>query len=99
MHKAILLAPVLMLAGAAHARTVVGVDQVPPGSKCIQSAVLNSFIGQTASTQLAAQMMAAAQARKLRWVAAGAAITMDTSAIRLTVQLDSLSRVASMKCG
>ena len=34
---------------------VVGVDQVPPGSKCIQSAVLNSFIGQTASVELAAR--------------------------------------------
>lgn len=99
MRKLLCLAPVALLACSAQARTVVGVDQVPPGSKCTQSAILNSFIGQPASTALAAQMMAAASALKLRWVPAGGAVTMDYGSKRLTVRLDAQNRVASMKCG
>ena len=99
MRKVAFFAPVLLLACAAHQKTVVGIDQVSPGSKCTESAILNSFIGQPASATLAAQMMAAATARNLRWVAAGAAMTMEYSPTRLTVQLDSSSRVASLKCG
>jgi len=74
-------------------------DQVPPGSKCEASAILNSFVGQPASTELAARMMAAARAPKLRWVATGAPVTADHSPSRLTVQLDAGNRVLSMTCG
>jgi hypothetical protein len=94
-----LLALLALLGSAADAGRVVGLDQVPPGSKCEQSAVLNSFIGQPASTELAAQMMAAARAPKLRWLAAGAPLTRDHSAKRLTVQLNAQNRVLSMTCG
>jgi hypothetical protein len=97
--RSLLLAPVALTASGADANTVVGIDQVPPGSKCTQSAILNGFIGQPASVQLAARMMAAARAPKLRWLAAGQAATMDFSAHRLTVQLDAQSRVVSMTCG
>jgi Peptidase inhibitor I78 family len=99
MRSPMLLVPAVLLACAADARTVVGLDQVPPGSKCEPSAVLNSFLGQPASTGLASQMMAAARAPKLRWVAAGTAVTMDRNARRLTVQLDEQNRVVSMACG
>src|SRR5436190_24284397 len=98
MHRHLLMVPIAFLASAAQPRTV-GLDQVPPGSKCTASAVLNSFLGQPASTELAAQMMAAARAPKLRWVPAGAPVTMDYSSKRLTVQLDARNRVASMACG
>ena len=99
MRKIVFLAPFALLACAAHERVVVGLDQVPPGSRCEQSAVLSSFVGQAASAQLAARMMAAARAPKLRWVAAGGPITMDHRSRRLTVQLDSQNRVASATCG
>src|SRR4051812_1558585 len=99
MRKVMLLAPVALLACAAHQRTVVGLDQVPPGSKCEQTGALNSFVGQPASAALGAQMMAAARAPKLRWVAAGAPVTMDFSSRRLTVQLDSQNRVVTARCG
>jgi hypothetical protein len=99
MHKALVLGILAFGASAADAQRVVGIDQVPPGSKCTQSAILNSFIGQPASIELAARMMTAARAPKLRWVAAGQAVTMDFSAQRLTVQLDAQSRVVSMTCG
>ena len=93
------LALLALLGSAADAGRVVGLDQVPPGSKCEQSAVLNAFIGQSASTELAAQMMAAARAPKLRWVAAGAPLAQDHSPRRLTVQLNAENRVLSMTCG
>jgi len=99
MRKALLLAAVVLIATTVEARTVVGLDQVPPGSKCEQTAILNSFVGQPASVELAARLMAAARAPKLRWVAAGAMVTTDRNAHRLTVQLDAQNRVVSMTCG
>src|SRR3954447_23079405 len=99
MRNEIVLASLAVLATAADARRVVGLDQVPPGSKCEQSAILNSFVGQPASIELAARLMTAARAPKLRWVAAGQAVTMDHSAHRLTVQLNAENRVVSMTCG
>jgi hypothetical protein len=99
MRKAILLASLIALASAAEGRTVVGLDQVPPGSKCEETAILNSFVGQPASVELAARLMTAARAPKLRWVAAGQGIDTDHNARRLTVQLDAQNRVISMACG
>jgi len=99
MPKAAILGCLVLLASNSEGRRVVGIDQVPPGSKCTQSAILNSFVGQPASIDLAARLMTAARAPKLRWVAAGQAVTMEHNASRLTVQLDAQSRVLSMTCG
>ena len=97
MPRRLLFAPIVPLICAAHPR-VVGLDQVPPGSKCEASAIPNSFVGQPASTELAARMMAAARAPKLRWVT-GPIVTADRNAKRLSVQLDAHNRVVSMACG
>jgi hypothetical protein len=99
MPKWLVLTSLGVIASGANAQRVVGLDQVPPGSKCEQTAVLNRFVGQPASTELAARLMTAARAPKLRWVAAGQAITLEHNAKRLTVQLDSQNRVLSMACG
>jgi len=99
MRRAILLAGLVLLPAAADAQRVVGLDQVPPGSRCEQTAILNSFVGQPASVDLAARLMTAARAPRLRWVAAGQAVDTDHNARRLTVQLDAQNRVLSMTCG
>lgn len=99
MRKAILLASLGLVSAAVNAQLVVGLDQVPPGSKCEQTAILNSFIGQPASVDLAARLMAAARAPKLRWVPFGQTVDLDHNARRLTVQLDAQNRVLSMTCG
>jgi hypothetical protein len=99
MPKWLVLTSLGVIASGANAQRVVGLDQVPPGSKCEQTAVLNRFVGQPASTELAALLMTAARAPKLRWVAAGQAITLEHNAKRLTVQLDAQNRVLSMACG
>ena len=99
MRKLLLFLPLAFAGCAAQERQVVGVDQVPPGSVCTQSDALNSFLGQPASAELGARMMAAARARVLRWVPHGGAVTMDFSPSRLTVQLDPQNRVQSANCG
>src|SRR5688500_10368375 len=100
MRKLLLFLP-LAFAGCAAApeRQVVGIDQVPPGSVCTATGSLNSFIGQPASAELGARMMASSRARKLRWVPHGGVVTMDFSPTRLTVRLDPQSRVESASCG
>ena len=100
MRKLMLFLP-LVFAGCAAAseRQQIGIDQLPPGAKCTQSAALDSFVGQPASTDLAARMMTAARARSFRWVPHGGVVTMDYSETRLTVQLDAQSRVESARCG
>ena len=99
MRRLFLAAPVLLIACAANQNMRVGLDQVPPGSKCTPSAALNSFVGQPASTELATRIMAASRAPNLRWVAYGAIITMEYSASRVTVKLDQQNRVLSAACG
>jgi len=99
MRKWIVLAPLILASCAAREGQVVGIDQVPPGSTCTQSGALNSFVGQAASADLGARMMAASRASKLRWVPYGAVITMDFSPMRVTVRLDEQNRVISATCG
>ncbi|GAA4719428.1 hypothetical protein H9L13_08455 [Sphingomonas lutea] len=84
---------------AAGQTRVVGIDQVPPGSTCVQSGALDSFKGEMASTELGARIMGAARAPNLRWVPHGAMVTMEYNARRVTVQLDPQNRVLTAKCG
>ena len=90
---------ILGACAAARESRVVGIDQVPPGSTCVQSGALDSFRGQVASAELGARIMGAARAPNLRWVPHGAMITMEFNPRRVTVQLDAQNRVVSAKCG
>lgn len=60
---------------------------------------LGQFVGQQASQELGARMLAASGARTIRWVPKGGIITMDFSPARLTVQLDGSNRVETARCG
>ena len=60
---------------------------------------LGQFVGQPASQDLGARMLAASGARTIRWVPKGGIITMDFSPARLTVQLDGSNRVETARCG
>lgn len=99
MRKLMLLIPLALVACAADGKRYIGTFQIPPGSKCQQSGALDTFKGQVASTELAAQIMTAARAPKLRWVPYGAMITMEYSESRVTVRLDQQNRVMSATCG
>jgi hypothetical protein len=99
MHKGLVLLPIAFVTGAFDRPLRVGLDQVPPGSRCTRSAALDGFVGQPASAELGARMMAAASAPKLRWVAAGKPIDPKKDSRLLTVKIDSQNRVVSATCG
>jgi hypothetical protein len=99
MRSALLFTPLLLVACASAGSQRIPIDSVPPGSKCIQSGALDTFKGEPASTDLAARIMAASRAHKLRWVPFGAIITMEYSENRVTVRLDRQNRVISANCG
>ena len=99
MRKLLLVAPLALAACAAGGTRYVGTFQVPPGSTCQQSGALDTFKGQPASTELAAQIMTASRAPRLRWVPFGALVTMEYDERRVTVHLDRQNRVASAICG
>lgn len=99
MRKLLWGAPLLIAACANGETRPVPIDSVYPGSKCTPSVGLDSFKGRSASTELAAEIMAASRAHKLRWVPYGAMITMEYSDERVTVRLDQQNRVISATCG
>lgn len=90
---AILLA--LSLAGCAGTTASV---PTPPQAACRSEAVTR-FIGQTATADLGAQMLAASGARSLRWMAPGMAVTMDFRPDRLSVGYDEKMVIQTASCG
>lgn len=69
-----------------------------PGGKC-DAAPAQSLLGRQASATVGADAMRLAGAGKLRWIAEGAAVTMDYSESRLNLQLDRQSRIVKIHCG
>ena len=97
MRKLLLCSPLLLMACANSDR--VPIASMPPGSKCAQSGALDTFRGEVASTELAARIMMASRAPRLRWVPFGAMITMEYDSMRVTVRLDQQNGVLSATCG
>jgi hypothetical protein len=99
MRKLLLCTPLFLVACANQGSQRIPIDSVYPGSKCTPSVGLDSFKGQTASTDLAARIMTASRAHKLRWVPHGGVVTMEYSDERVTVRLDQQNKVVSAICG
>ena len=57
------------------------------------------FIGQKASAETGAALLAASGARTLRWGGPGMAMTMDFRPDRLTVSYDEARTITSARCG
>ncbi|WP_422125339.1 I78 family peptidase inhibitor [Sphingobium arseniciresistens] len=57
------------------------------------------FVGQKATAELGAEMLAASGAKSLRWGGPGTAMTMDFRPDRLTVGYDKDMIVTSARCG
>lgn len=68
-----------------------------PDSACPPEA-LARYIGQQASSELAAVMLRDTKRTAIRWVQPGMAVTMDYRADRLTVYLDAAGRVERASC-
>ena len=71
----------------------------PPSAAECSADGAQSFIGQTASAETGAALLAATGARTLRWVAPGMAVTMDFRADRLTVSYDAAYKIDRVSCG
>ena len=100
MREAALL-PALALAACATAAPPpppeVPVHGEVPGYTCRDPG--DGFVGQQATAELGARLLAQSGARTLRWVAHGSMITMEFSPSRLTVHLDAGNRVERLSCG
>lgn len=93
------LASLLLLLPLAACTSVVPPPVIGAPLGVCRGEALPSFIGQPASQELGARMLAATGARTLRWVARGMMVTMDYSDQRLTVYLDGANRVERASCG
>ncbi|MGE4322980.1 MAG: I78 family peptidase inhibitor [Sphingobium sp.] len=60
---------------------------------------LDRFVGQVASSDVGAALLAASGARMLRWGAPGSAMTMDFRPDRLTVAYNAAMVIQSARCG
>ena len=60
---------------------------------------LEAFVGQKATAELGAQLLAKSGARTLRWGAPNTAMTMDFRPDRLTVSYDDAMVVTRASCG
>jgi Peptidase inhibitor I78 family. len=56
-------------------------------------------VGQDATPEIGGTLMRQSGARVLRWVPKGSMITMDFSADRLTVYLNSNNKIEKLSCG
>lgn len=96
------IAALLLILPPLAACTVATSDQtadgLPPVPARCNDAVLSQFVGQPASQDLGARMLAASGARTIRWVPKGGMMTMDFNPLRLTVQLDGTNRVETARC-
>jgi hypothetical protein len=97
--RELLLLATLALGACATQSNRVPIDLVPPGATCVQSASLNSYIGQPATAEVGARLMGSASARTLRWVPHGSVVTMEFNASRVTAYLDASGRIERVSCG
>jgi hypothetical protein len=95
--RAALIAGALALTSCATAEPIP-VHGATPGFEC-RNVDLSRFVGQPATPEIGSEMLRASGARIVRWVWPNQAVTMDYSAERLTVRLDSAGRVEGASCG
>lgn len=80
-------------------------EYVPPAVGSDADAVMcdaapaQGLIGQKATAQTGAQLMAMTRSRTLRWVPPRTAVTMDFRADRLTVSYDDTMIIERISCG
>ena len=66
--------------------------------KC-QTEALSALVGEAATAELGAEALRLSQARTVRWIPPGQAVTMDYRPDRLNIRLDDKNVVQSFDCG
>ena len=96
MRKLLMLTPALAACSTAPAQPVM--HGTVPGRIC-NTAGTESFIGQEGTSESGAAIMRATNSAVLRWAPPGYMLTMDYSASRVTVRLDSTRKITAINCG
>lgn len=95
--RVLVLIPILSLfACAAPAQTPV--HGVVPGYKC-EAAPVQGFVGQVATQDVGARIMAQGHSASLRWIRPGMMVTMEYSESRVNVRFDNANVILSITCG
>lgn len=97
MRKALVLVPI-MLAACATAPAETPVHGAVSGKIC-NAAGTDRFIGQPGNVETGTEILRATNSATLRWAPPGYMLTMDFSASRVTVKLDSSYRITGITCG
>jgi hypothetical protein len=92
---------IALLAILAAGCTTMAADEPVPGELAgsCRAEGLESFVGQPATPETGSEILQKSGAKKLRWIAHGAAVTMDYSPDRVNVKLDPQNRVEGVTCG
>jgi hypothetical protein len=97
MRSVLLLTPALLAACAAAPPQPV-IHGETPGHTC-NAAGIDSFIGQTGTSETGTAIQAATKAAVLRWAPPGYMLTMDFRADRVTIWLDPARKITKISCG
>jgi hypothetical protein len=70
-----------------------------PASAACSNSALQQFVGQPATADLGARVLAASGAKTLQWIEAGTMVTMEFREGRVRIYLDEQNRVQRLSCG
>ncbi|MCY7280379.1 MAG: peptidase inhibitor I78 [Sphingomonas bacterium] len=87
----------LFAAPLAACTSIQPAPAAPTGDGCLPAA-LGQYVGQPATSELAARMLRETGKTALRWVQPGMMVTMDLRGDRLTVYIDAANKVERASC-
>lgn len=89
----------VMLGLSACTMTPAPEPAIPPSADSCDASPGQSYLGQPASSAVAAKLLAATGAREIRWAPPHTMLTMDYKYGRLTVSYDDDYRITRIACG
>jgi len=96
----IAIAAALPLAACAASEGPAGsTPPAPPAEMACNSDAVESYVGQTASSERGGAILKAAGARTLRWGPPRSAMTMDYRPDRVNVMYDDAYKITQITCG
>lgn len=98
MRRIVPLASAILLTSCSTAPAQPPARGATPGREC-QSAGLERFAGQPATSEVGAEILRVSKAAVLRWLQPGQIVTMEYRADRVTVALAAGNRIEHVNCG
>ncbi len=98
MRRLAVLVPAALLTDCSTAPAQPPAHGETPGHEC-QSAGLERFAGQPATSEVGADILRVSKAATIRWVQPGQMVTMEYRADRVTVHLAAGNRIERVNCG